>query len=54
MIFLADEGLDRQIVEHLRSEDHFLLYIAEMDPGISDDDVLDIANDKNAMLRCPK
>jgi hypothetical protein len=33
--FLADEGVDRQIVDRLRDEGHTVLYVAEMDPGIS-------------------
>ena len=44
MIFLADESLDRQIVDVLRRDDHVVLYVAEMDPGISDDAVLNKAN----------
>lgn len=50
MNFLADEGVDRQIVDRLRDEGHTVLYIAEMDPGISDDSVLDTANSQSAML----
>jgi hypothetical protein len=34
MRFLADEGVDRQIVEKLRTEGHDVLYIAEIDAGI--------------------
>jgi Domain of unknown function (DUF5615) len=30
--FLADEGVDRQIVAALRQDGHELLYIAELDP----------------------
>ena len=37
MNFLADENLDRQIVERLRQDGHTVLYVAEMAPGISDD-----------------
>ncbi len=44
MIFLADESLDRQIVDVLRRDNHVVLYVAEMDPGISDDAVLNKAN----------
>jgi predicted nuclease of predicted toxin-antitoxin system len=38
--FLADEGVDRQIVEVLRHDGHEVAYIAEMSPGIMDDVVL--------------
>jgi predicted nuclease of predicted toxin-antitoxin system len=50
MNFLADEGVDRQIVDRLREEGHSVLYVAEMDPGIDDDEVLNIANEKGALL----
>jgi hypothetical protein len=38
--FLADENIDRQIVERLRKEGHIVQYVAETDAGISDDEVL--------------
>ena len=50
MNFIADEGIDQQIVARLRQDGHTIYYIAEMDPGISDDVVLDIANRENAPL----
>jgi predicted nuclease of predicted toxin-antitoxin system len=50
MNFLADESLDRQIVDALRRDDHVVLYVAEMDPGISDDEVLDKAEKESAIL----
>ncbi|MFQ6054896.1 MAG: DUF5615 family PIN-like protein [Methanosarcinales archaeon] len=50
MKFLADENIDRQIVERLRREGHQVWYVAEMDPGISDDVVLDLANLERALL----
>jgi predicted nuclease of predicted toxin-antitoxin system len=40
MTFLADECVDRQIVEHLRLDGHHVAYVAEMSPGIMDDVVL--------------
>jgi hypothetical protein len=36
MTFLADEGVDRQIVERLRLDGHQVAYVAEMSPGIMD------------------
>jgi len=33
MNFLADESVDRQIVDRLRRDGHFVLYIVEMEPG---------------------
>lgn len=44
MNFLADESIDKQIVIGLRKKDFNVGYVAELDPGISDDEVLDIAN----------
>ena len=50
MNFLADESVDRQIVDTLREDDHAVLYVTEMDPGISDDEVLDKAEKGSAIL----
>lgn len=50
MNFLADESVDRQIVDRLRQENHVVLYIAEMEPGISDETVLNRANQEGAIL----
>lgn len=50
MNLLADEGVDRPIVEQLRQEGHHVLYIAEMSPGIDDDVILAQANAGNALL----
>ena len=46
----ADEGVDRPIVERLRLEGYSILYVAEMQPGIADEAVLDIANQQEAIL----
>ena len=50
MNLLADEGVDRQIVERLRQDGHDVLYIAEMTPGISDDAILSRANALDTLL----
>ena len=50
MNLLADEGVERQIVEQLRQDGHNVLYIAEMEPGIPDDVVLERANEISALL----
>jgi predicted nuclease of predicted toxin-antitoxin system len=50
MNLLADESVDRQIVERLRLDGHEVLYIAEMEPGIIDDTVLERANERTALL----
>jgi predicted nuclease of predicted toxin-antitoxin system len=50
MIFLADESVDRQIIERLRQDGHQVLDVTELDPGISDDKVLSMANESDAIL----
>jgi predicted nuclease of predicted toxin-antitoxin system len=50
MNLVADESVDRQIVERLRQEGHRVRYVAEMAPGIPDDAVLDSANRESAVL----
>jgi predicted nuclease of predicted toxin-antitoxin system len=50
MNLLADESVEGQIVEQLRQDGHAVLYIAEMEPGITDEAVLERANEKNALL----
>jgi predicted nuclease of predicted toxin-antitoxin system len=50
MNFVADEGVDRPIVESLRQGDHTVWYIAEMSPSISDETVLHLANEQEAVL----
>lgn len=50
MRLLADEGVDRPIVERLRADSHELLYVAEFDPGISDETVLRIAHERGMSL----
>ena len=49
MNLLADESVDRQIVERLRQDGHDVLYIA-VEPNISDNIVFDRANEKSALL----
>lgn len=50
MNILADESVDRPIVEKLREAKYSVLYVAEMQPGISDEQVLNSANHENALL----
>ena len=50
MKILADEGVDRPIVERLRQNSHQVWYVAEMEPGIADEVVLDLANREGAVL----
>jgi len=48
--FLADECVDRQIVDRLRHNGHTVLCVAEMEPGISDQEVLNLVNQEEAIL----
>jgi predicted nuclease of predicted toxin-antitoxin system len=48
--FLGDENLDWQIVERLRLDGHEVLYVVEMEPGLPDDEVLNLANNEGAIL----
>ena len=50
MNLVADEGVERQIVELLRQNGHAVTYVAELAPSISDDEVLQQANDRQAIL----
>lgn len=50
MNFVADESVDRGIVDRLRQEGHQVAYVAEMEPGLTDDAVLDRANREAALL----
>jgi predicted nuclease of predicted toxin-antitoxin system len=48
--FLADECVDRQIVDRLRQGGHEVLYVMEMEPGISDAEVLCLTNLEKSIL----
>lgn len=50
MNFLADESVDRQIVDRLRRDGHAVRYATEMEQGISDDVVLALANEQADVL----
>jgi predicted nuclease of predicted toxin-antitoxin system len=50
MILLADESVDRPVVQRLRVEGHETVYVAEVSPSISDDEVLALANNRGALL----
>ena len=55
MNFLAVESVERQIVARLRQDGHTVLYVAEMEPGIPDDLVLNLANQEaDALLTADK
>lgn len=50
MQFIADENLDWPIIEALRADGHTVIAVVELSPGISDPDVLALANQYDAIL----
>ncbi len=50
MEFIADECIDKPVVEHLRQEGFEVIYIAEQAPSLPDSKVLDLANSIPAAL----
>lgn len=50
MNFVADESVDRDIVIAMRACGHRVAYVVEMIPGITDEAVLDLANELQAVL----
>ena len=53
MNLVADEGVDQAVVERLRDDGHDVLYVAELSPSITDEEVLQHANDRGALLVTP-
>ena len=54
MKFVADESVDKPIVDALRTDDHEVYYILEENRGIPDDEVLKIANNNSILLTADK
>ena len=50
MILVANEGVDRPVVERLRQDDHHVVYVAELSPSITDEEILELANARSAVL----
>jgi len=50
VILLADESVDRPIIERLRLDGYTVIYISELKRGIPDSEVLLLAKEKNALL----
>ena len=50
MNLLADESVDRPVVDRLRQQGHEVVYVAELSPSMSDDQVLQYANERDALL----
>ena len=49
MNLLADESVDKSIVDRLREDGHTVSYIAELAPSIDDDAVLHQANQSGSL-----
>jgi predicted nuclease of predicted toxin-antitoxin system len=47
---VANEGVDRPVVERLRQDGHDVVYVAELSPSITDAEVLQQANAHSAVL----
>jgi predicted nuclease of predicted toxin-antitoxin system len=47
---VADESVDKQIVQRLRVDGHEILFVAELDPGIDDETGLGHSRQANAVL----
>lgn len=50
MKLVADEGIEKSIVERLRRDGHNVIYVAELAPGLSDEAVLVLASGEKALL----
>jgi hypothetical protein len=50
MNLVADENIDRQIVERLRHDGHVVDWVAEVSPSISDEAVLQLVQRQPLIL----
>ena len=50
MNVVADESVDRPVVDRLRRDGHEVLYVAELSPSIDDESVLGRANEHGPLL----
>jgi predicted nuclease of predicted toxin-antitoxin system len=51
MTWLVDESVDHAIADRLSQEDGLtVLYVAELDPGVTDEQVLELAAEEHAYL----
>ena len=50
MKLVADESVEGPTVEFLRRDGHHVLYVAELEPGMQDPDVLELAWSEQAVL----
>lgn len=55
MNLICDESVERPVVERLRVDGHSVVYVAELSPGIADEDVLSRAKALRApLVTCDK
>ncbi len=50
LTILADENIHRAIVVRLQQDGHRVLHVGDLDPGIPDDEVVQLALDQQALL----
>ena len=50
MNLVADEDVDSPVVERLRQDGHDVVYVAELSPSVPDEEVLQQANERRAVL----
>jgi len=50
VILLADENVQRTVVDSLRQKGHVVHHVQEMTPGVPDDTVLEMATHESAIL----
>ena len=50
MKLIVDEGVDKPIVDYLRTLGYDIYYVLEMLPGLSDQEVLSLANNERRVL----
>ncbi len=50
MKFLADESIEKPVVDWLRGQDFDVRYVTEITPSINDEEVIRIANDEGRIL----
>lgn len=50
MKIVADEGIEKPVVLRLRAEGHQVIHIAEIAPGSTDLEVLELANQEESLL----
>jgi predicted nuclease of predicted toxin-antitoxin system len=50
MNLLADEGMERAVVERLRADGHSVGWVAELAPSVPDEEVLRMATASGAVL----